>query len=130
MDKGGGGYHVFPSEVFCLTVPKKFVGVVGEPFGVSENLGYRKILCIRGISRFSVRGVARFSVDYFMSHSTETFVGEPFSVSIISDIEKFYAQERYITIFCRNFFVSKYRKISSRNPSVLQKIPGIEKFYE
>ena len=26
------GYQDFPSKVFCLTVPKKFVG---EPFGVS-----------------------------------------------------------------------------------------------
>ena len=57
-------------------------------------------------------GVTRYSVDYFMSHSTETFVGEPFSVSLISSIEKFYAQEGYITIFYRKFFVSQYRKIS------------------
>ena len=28
-----------------ISVPKNFVG---EPFGVSENFGYRKILCIRG----------------------------------------------------------------------------------
>ena len=47
-----------------------------------------------------------------MSHSTETFLGEPFSVSLISGIEKFYAQEGYITIFYRKFFVSQYRKNS------------------
>ena len=40
-----GWYHVFPSETFSLTVPKNFVR---EPFGVSENLKCRKILCIRG----------------------------------------------------------------------------------
>ena len=37
-------YHDFRSKFFCLTVPKHFVG---EHFGVSENFGYRKILCIR-----------------------------------------------------------------------------------
>ena len=50
---------------------------------------------MRGISRFSVRGA---------SHSTETLVGEPFSVSLISGIEKLHAQEGYITILCRNFW--------------------------
>ena len=33
----------------------------GYPFNVSENLGYRKILCIIGVSRFSVKN--------FWSHS-------------------------------------------------------------
>ena len=39
-------------------------------------------------------------------------VGEAFSVSLISDIEKFYASEGYVTIFCRTFFVSQHRKLS------------------
>ena len=93
------GDPLFSLESFCLRVPKK---IVGE---------HRKFFCLR-ISRFSVRGVPRFSVDYFMSHDAETFVGEPFSVSLISGIEKFYAQEEFITIFCRKFFVSQYQKIS------------------
>ena len=58
-----GGYHDFPSKIPCLTVPIKFVG---EPFRVSINFWYRKILRIRGD----------------------------------------------ITIICRKFFVSLYRKIS------------------
>ena len=49
----------------------------------------------------------------------KNFVGEPFSVSLISGIEKFYASEGYVTIFRRKFFVSQYRNISQRNPSVL-----------
>ena len=56
--KGGGGeYQDIPSKIFCLTVPKKFVG-------------------------------------------------ESFSVSLISGIEKFYASEGYVTIFdfLSNFF--------------------------
>ena len=31
------------------------------------------------------------------------FVGQPFRVSLISGIGKFYASEGYVTIFCRNF---------------------------
>ena len=40
----GEGYHDFSSEIFCLTMPKNFVR---ERFCVSENFGYRKVLCIR-----------------------------------------------------------------------------------
>ena len=57
MDKSSGEYQDFPSKIFCLTMPK-------------------------------------------------IFLGEPFSVSLISEIEKFYASEGYVTIFCRNCFVS------------------------
>ena len=44
-DKRGGRYHDFPSKLF-VSVPKN---LVGEPFGVSENFWYRKILCFRGL---------------------------------------------------------------------------------
>ena len=43
---GGRECHDFPSKICCLTVPKNFVG---EPFCVSENFWYRKILWIRGV---------------------------------------------------------------------------------
>ena len=33
----------------------------------------------------------------------QNFVQEPFSVSLFSGIEKFYALEGYVTIFCRIF---------------------------
>ena len=37
MDKGGGeGYQDLPSIVFCLTVPKIFVG---DPFSLSKISG-------------------------------------------------------------------------------------------
>ena len=44
MDRKGG-YHDFPSKIFCLTVPKYFIG---EHFGVSEKFFYRKFSCIGG----------------------------------------------------------------------------------
>ena len=53
--------HDFSFIIFRLTVPKNFVG---EQFGVSENFGYRKIICIR-------EGGITFSVRNFLSHSTE-----------------------------------------------------------
>ena len=43
-DKRGGGYHDLPSKISCLRVPKNFVE---EPFCVSENLWYRKMLGTR-----------------------------------------------------------------------------------
>ena len=67
---GRGKYQEFPSKIFCLSVPKKFIG-------------------------------------------------EPYRLSLISGIEKFYASEGYVTIFRRKFFVAQYRNISKRNPSML-----------
>ena len=46
-------------------------------------------------------------------------VGEPFGVSLISGIEKFYASEGYVTIFCRNFSSHSVEKFSYGNPSLL-----------
>ena len=43
-DNRGGGYHDFPSKLFCLTVPNHFVD---DLFCLSESFGYRKILCLR-----------------------------------------------------------------------------------
>ena len=53
------------------------------------------------------------------------FVGKPFRVSLILGIEKFYAEEGYVTIFVE-FFVSQYQKNSQGNPSVLcfRKVSG------
>ena len=43
---GGGEYQDFPSKIFCLTVPKNFVG---QPFSVSLISGIEKTLCFRGL---------------------------------------------------------------------------------
>ena len=40
MDEKGEGYQNFPSKIYCLKVPKKFVG---EPFSVSLISGIEKI---------------------------------------------------------------------------------------
>ena len=110
--------------MFCLTIPKNFVG---EPFGVSENFWYRKILCFRRLCH-------DFLSKFFCLTVPKNFVEEPFSVSLISGIEKFYASESYVTIsiFCRIFFVSQCRKYSQVNPSMLcfRKFPVAKKFMD
>ena len=75
------GYHVFQSKIFCLTVPKNFVGI---PSNVSENLGYGKILCI-------LRGITFFSRNFFCLTVPKNLVGIPSMFQKIWGIEKFYA---------------------------------------
>ena len=61
------------------------------------------------------------------------FVGQPFRVSLISVIEKFYASEGYVTIFCRNFLSHSAEKLRrGGNPSVLcfRKFPVKKKFMD
>ena len=67
MDKREGEVSRFRSKIFCLTVPKNFVG-----------------------------------------HS--------FRVSLISGIEKFYASEGYVTIFCRNLLSHSDEKFCRGTP--------------
>ena len=63
------GYHDFLLKNICLTGPKNFVE---EPFCVSENLWYRKMLGIR-----EGAGVTIFCQNCFVS-VPKNFVGEPF----------------------------------------------------
>ena len=102
LDKRCGEYHDFPSNNFCLTVPKIFVG---EPFSVALISGIEKVWIGRGeyqdfpsknfcltvlkislwesftVALISVSkkvwirrvGVSRYSVENFLSHSAEKF---------------------------------------------------------
>ena len=58
------------------------------------------------------------------------YAGEPFSKSLISGIEKFSAQEGYVTIFSPKFSVSQYRKISQGNPLYFTKVPVPKKLLD
>ena len=53
------------------------------------------------------RVMPQFLSNFFCLTVRKNFIGEPFSESIISDIEKFYAQEGYLTIF-RRVFLSRF----------------------
>ena len=61
----------------------------------------------------------------------KNFAGEPFSVSLISGIEKFYASEGYFTIFdfLSKFFCLTVPKISVGESFTVALISGIEKFW-
>ena len=59
--RGGGEYQVFPWKIFCLTVPKVFVGGGGGSFKI-------------------------FRRKFFVS-LTKVSIGESFSVSLLSAIE-------------------------------------------
>ena len=63
-------------------------------------------------------GGSKFSVTIFLSlrqkkvRREKKFVGEAFSVSLISDIEKLFCLRGLYQDFFRNFFVSHYQKTS------------------
>ena len=78
------------------------------------------------------RVMSRVSVETFCLTVPKKFVGELFSVSLISGIEKNYASEGYFMIFYRKIFVSQSRKISYRNPSLLcfRKVLVATKFFD
>ena len=87
-----------------------------------------------GSEKFSDKkggGASRFSVEFFCITVPKNLIGEPFSVSLNSGIEKLYASEGYVTIFRRKNFVSQYQNISKRNRSVLcfSKFPVAKLFW-
>ena len=122
MDKrwGGGITFFLPSKFFCFTLPKKFEG---EPSNVSDNFRYRKVLNIK-------RRYHNFALNFFCLTEPKKFVGDPFYVS------KTFWHQKFSCIggggalrFFRKFFVSECRKDSWGNPSMFQKMSGIEEFY-
>ena len=93
----------------------------GHPFNASENLGYRKILCIIGVSQFSVEN--------FLSHSAEKFRGHPFNVSRKFGVSKNFLHNRgYRNFPPKNVCLTVPKKFVGI-PSMSRKIWGVEKFY-
>ena len=91
---------------------------------------YQKISCSEKFyASERGEGVSKFSVENFLSHSAENLSrGESFSVSLISGIEKFYASEGYVMIFCRFFLVSQCRKVSWASLQCFRKFGVSKKF--
>ena len=76
-------------------------------------LCFRKVPVTKNFMDQKGGGVSNFLSKIFCLTKPKNFVGEPFSVSLISGIEKFYASEGYVTIFCRNFLshsAEKFRR--------------------
>ena len=82
MDKREGDLSRLPLKIFCLTVPKNFVG---QPFSVSLMSGMEKILCFRGLCH-------DFPSKFFCLRVPKNFVGETFCAVYqkISGSEKVY----------------------------------------
>ena len=74
-------------------------------------------------------GVTKFSAEIFCLTVPKTYVVEPFSVSLVSDNEKFCSSVGYVTVFRRKTFVLTVPKLSVEEPfyAVFQKISGSEK---
>ena len=89
MDNKGGGVSRFSFEKILSHSTEKFRRVFLSCF---ISFGYRKGLDKKG-------GVSRYSVEVFCFTVPKKFVGEPFSVSLILGVEKFYASEGYVRFF-------------------------------
>ena len=76
-------------------------------------LCFRKFLVAKKFMDKKGGGVEyqKFPSKTFCLTVAKNFVGEPFSVSLILGIEKFYASEDYVTIFCRNFLSHSTEKL-------------------
>ena len=67
----------------------------------------------------------------FCLTASKNFAGQPFSVSLISGIEKLYASEGYVTILRRKIFVSVPKHfVEELFCAVFRKISGSEKFMD
>ena len=87
-------------------MPKSFLG---EPFCAvfQKTSGSEKVYGEEGGGEYQ-----DFPSKNFRLTLAEKFVGEPFSKSAVSGVEKIYASDGYVTIFYPNFFVSQYRNVS------------------
>ena len=117
------GYHVFPSKVFCLTVP---INLVGEPFCAvfQKSSGSKNFMDKRR------GGLSRFSIEIFLSHSAEKF-----RRGIFQCFTNFWSRKNLdkrrggcIKIFRRKFFVS-VPKIFVGESFTVAIISGIEKVW-
>ena len=89
MQKRGGGVSRLFVQNFWSHSTENFIG---EHFGVSENFGYRKILCIReGRGGGSITFLRR---KLFVTQYRKILLGNTSVFQKISGIEKFYASER------------------------------------
>ena len=81
---------------------ENFLSHSTETFRRGTRLSFRKILLAKLLMH--EKGRYHDFPSKFCLTVAKNFVGEPFSVSLISGIEKFYASEGYVTIFRRKFF--------------------------
>ena len=108
VDKKGGEYQDFASKIFCLTVPRNFVG---QAFRVSPISVLEKFYASEGYVTIFCRNLLSHSAEKFRSGNLLCFVSESFLYRI-----SLWIRRGSIKIFCRKIFVSQCRKTSQLNP--------------
>ena len=117
-----GEYQDFSSTIFCLTVPKEFVGNFSE-------LCFRKFLVAKETMDKKGGNNKTFHRKFFVSPCPKIFLGESFTVDIISDTEKLWLRARKYQDFpSKNFFPTE-PKFSVRESFTVEIISGIEKIW-
>ena len=74
-------------------------------------LCFRKFLVAKKFFDKRGGGYQDFESKNFCFTVPKSFLGYPFRVSLISDVEKFYASEGHVTIICRNFLSHSAEKL-------------------
>ena len=146
MDEKGGGVSRFSVENFWSHSAEKLLAPAYfspnyECFDqLLQTVKNKRIVLILVFTKFIsttdfctlCKSVSRFSVEKFSSHGTEKLRwGSLLCFRKILVSKNVRDKGAGITIFCQNCFVSQYRNISfvERNPSMFQKVSGIEKFH-
>ena len=99
----GGRYRKFPSNFFCLILPKK---LIGNSSVFQKSSGSQNFFWMR-------EGISSFPVEFLLSHITEIFHWELFVVS-----ENYWQREHFMNASRRSHFsvkvfcVSLYGKLS------------------
>ena len=116
--RGGGGYQDFTSKIFCLNVPKIFVG---ESFTVASISGTEKVWIKRGVYQ-------NFPSKIFCLIVPKISVGESFTVALISGIEKVWIRGGgECQDFLSKTFCLPVPKISPGQSFIVAIISGTEK---
>ena len=92
------GITRFSIKKFCCLTKTK--NIVGELFCASKIFWFREIFWT-GWGEGGEGGSITFSAKTFSLIVAKKLVEEPFSVSLISGVENFYAQKGYVAFFCR-----------------------------
>ena len=100
-----GNITIVYKKYCCLTVPK--ILRRGTLLCFRKVLVSKKLMDKRGEGRREYHDSPSKNVCLTVP---KKFVGETFSVSLISGTERFYASEIYLTILCRNFFCLSAQK--------------------
>ena len=118
LDEKGGGVSRFSVENFWSHSAEK---TSGHPFNVSENLGYRKILCIIG-------GIAIFRRTFLVSQCRKNSWASLQCFRKFGLSKKFMHNRGYHNFPSKIFGLTVPKKLVGI-PSMFQKIWVIEKFY-